>query len=309
MSTEANMKLLKIIMVTWLCCTAAFSQVNISGDRKAELTGNLRWDLSLSRELNQDTLALQAVPEGTRKSSLTAALLSAAVPGAGEFYSESYWRAGSFLGAEVILWIVYATRTAKGDAQTDQFQQYADAHWSVVRYAQWMETNAAILNPDAPPCTGIVTNPAAPAVWDRVDWNVLNQCEANIGAKASTGFSHRLPRRPDQQYFELIGKYLQYNAGWDDWGITGPTVNEYLLNASPRFREYRDMRGRANDYYNIASTASFLLVANHVLSALDAAWSASQYNASIKLRAHLQPTAREYGFIEFVPTATLTMAF
>jgi hypothetical protein len=291
------------------CAPTAVGQTYASKDTHAGLTGNLRWDLILNSELQQDTLPKRRLPSPGRKSALTAALLSAAVPGAGEFYSESYWKAGSFLGAEIILWIVYATRTAKGDAQTDQFQQYADTHWSVVRYAQWIEANAAILNPSAPPCNGIVTNPTAPAPWDQVDWNVLNQCEANIGGKASTGFSHLLPRRPDQQYFELIGKYLQYNAGWDDWGASGPTVNEYLLSASPRFLEYRDMRGRANDFYNIASTTSFILVANHVLSSLDAAWSASEYNSSIKLRAHLQPTVREFGFVEFVPTATFSMTF
>ncbi len=279
-------------------------------DPQRVLTGNLHWDLALSAHLRQDTISPGMPPVQGRKSVFMAALLSAAVPGAGEFYSESYWKAGSFLGAEIILWIVYATGTSKGDAQTVQFENYADAHWSVVRYAQWIETNAAILNPDAPPCTGIITNPNPAAVpWESVNWSILNQCEANIGAKASTGFSHRLPRRPEQQYYELIGKYLQYNAGWDDWGASGPTVGEYLLGPSPRFSEYRDMRGRANDFYNIASTASFLLVANHVLSALDAALSASEYNASIKLRAHLQPTVRDYGFVEFVPTATLTMTF
>ena len=304
------MRIASFVAVTWMICTvAAFAQRAESPFRNSQLTGNLRWDLSLNKPAAQDTL-MQALPPQEHKSSLTAALLSAAVPGAGEFYTESYWRAGSFLAAEVVLWVVYASRSAKGDAQTEQFQRYADTHWSVVRYAQWMETNYSILNPTAPPCSGIITNPdPSAAPWDRVDWSILNQCESNIGAKASTGFSHRLPRRPDQQYFELIGKYLQYNAGWDDWGSSGPTTGEYLLSPSPRFSEYRDMRGRANDYYSIATTASFLLVANHVLSALDAAWSASQYNAGIKLRAHLQPTLRDYGFVEFVPTAVISMEF
>jgi hypothetical protein len=271
------------------------------------LTGNLQWDLLLNVPV-QDSLAASQMPQ-ERKSSLLAGLLSAAVPGAGEFYTESYWRAGSFLAAEVVLWVVYATKTAKGNDQTAEFQRYADAHWSVVRYAQWMEAHGPLLNAaGSPPPSGIVTSgdPDVPA-WDQVNWTLLNAWEQFIGGRASTGFSHRLPRRPDQQYYELIGKYLQYNVGWPEWD---PAVSSgYLDNPTSRFSEYRDMRGRANDYFNIASTASFLLVANHILSAFDAAWSASQYNAGIKVRAHLRPALRDYDFVEFVPTATISMEF
>jgi hypothetical protein len=69
------------------------------------------------------------------------------------------------------------------------------------------------------------------------------------------------------------------------------------------------MRGKANDFYNIASTTASLLVVNHILSALDAAWSASQFNNRLKLEAHLIPTPRAYGFVEFVPTARLQIRF
>ncbi|HLE33898.1 MAG TPA: hypothetical protein VJB38_14945 [Bacteroidota bacterium] len=274
---------------------------------KYELTGNLRWDLSLGSGI-QDTLPQSAADEG-KKSALTAALLSAAVPGAGEFYAESYWRAGLFFAAEATLWIVYATQTSKADRQTEEFQKFADTHWSVVKYAEWMERHGASLNTTGtPPPSGIVTSSDPNnAPWDRVNWNLLNEWEQFIGGRAPTGFSHRLPRRPDQQYYELIGKYLQYNVGWPEWD---PAVSSgYLDSPTPRFADYRDMRGRANDFYSIASTAGFLVVANHLLSALDAAWSASQYNAGVKVRAHLQPTVREYGFVEFVPTATVTMEF
>ena len=69
------------------------------------------------------------------------------------------------------------------------------------------------------------------------------------------------------------------------------------------------MRGKANDYYNIATTGSVLLVVNHFLSALDAAWSAAQFNNQVKLEAHLQPVVRSVDFVEFVPTARLTIRF
>ncbi len=285
--------------------TQAFTQVKPL--RSYELTGNLRFDLLGNSRYSSGADSVLSVPSAEHKSALKAAAFSAVLPGAGEFYTESYWRSAAFFAAEVALWVVYAVYDGRGDRQTTDFEKYADTHWSVVKYAQWMEMHALTLNPDATGCSGLVTN-ADPNVppWDRVNWSQLNMCEESIGRKASTGFSHRLPRRPDQQYYELIGKYEQYNAGWDD---SNATPSDYLTALSARFIEYRDMRGNANDFYSIASTASYVLVANHLFSALDAALSAAQFNRSISMEAHLRPVIRSVGIVEFVPTASVTLTF
>ena len=53
------------------------------------------------------------------------------------------------------------------------------------------------------------------------------------------------------------------------------------------------MRAKANDYYDIASTFISVAVINHVLSAVDAFWSATRYNkalrAEVKVRMKLTP--------------------
>lgn len=270
------------------------------------LTGNLRLDLLTNVRLEFQDSIPPAVPSPQRKSPLRAAAYSAVIPGAGEFYAESYWRSMAFFGAEVALWIVYATYDSKGDRQTAQFEQYADQYWSVVKYAQWIEDNYdQLAEPGSPPCPPIIIRSTGEP-WERVDWAALNACEEIIGRRASTGFSHRLPVRPDQQYYELIGKYQQYNPGWEDFIGVPP---DHLTSITMRFREYRDMRGRANDFYNVARTAGFVLVANHLLSALDAAWSAAQFNNSLRIEVHLEPRARPFGFVEFVPTARATISF
>ncbi len=252
-----------------------------------------------------DPFYLQQQGEETvLKSPLRAAIYSALVPGAGEFYTESYYRAGGFFLAEVALWAVYLINDSKGNDQTALFQRYADDHWSVVRYAEWIERYAAQLNPDVTGCSGLVTGPPHLPPWERVDWARLNACEEQIGRKSGNGFTHRLPRRPEQQYYELIGKYPQYAGGWDDGtNITPSDVTS--SNVSPRFREYAAMRGKANDYYNVASTMASIIVLNHMLSALDAAWSASQYNSKFSFESHLRPVLRSPGFVEFVPTAVV----
>ena len=52
--------------------------------------------------------------------------------------------------------------------------------------------------------------------------------------------------------------------------------------------QYRDMRNSMNDYYDTASTITNVILLNHVLSALDAAWTARSYNREInvKIRAY-----------------------
>ena len=273
------------------------------------LTGNARLDLLANLDAMSLKDSVLKNMDGGRKSPLLAGVLSLAVPGAGEFYTQSYWRAGGFILVEAGLWVVYAVYSSKGDQQTTLFQDFADGHWSVVRYAQWIQDNAPKLNPDVTSFTGWNipgTDNLQP--WDRVNWDVLNAVENRIAQLPGNGFTHLLPHRPQQQYFELIGKYPQFAAGWDDAGVMTP---QRILNSdvSQRFLDYAKMRGKANDYYNIATNGSVLLIVNHLLSALDAAWSAAQFNNQLKLEAHLQPVVRSTDFVEFVPTARLTIRF
>jgi hypothetical protein len=302
-----------VLISVFLLVTVAQSRQEVAGrmnfSHETPLTGNARLDLlaNIGAMSLKDT-ALK-IDYDRRKSPLLAGVLSLAVPGAGEFYTQSYWRAGGFILAEAGLWVVYAVYSSKGDQQTTMFQDFADGHWSVVRYAQWIQDNAPKLNPDVTSFTGWSipgTDNLQP--WDRVNWDVLNAVENRIAQLPGNGFTHLLPHRPQQQYYELIGKYPQFAAGWDDAGVMTP---QRILNSevSQRFLDYAAMRGKANDYYNIATNGSVLLIVNHLLSALDAAWSAAQFNNQLKLEAHLQPVVRSTDFVEFVPTARLTLHF
>jgi hypothetical protein len=227
-----------------------------------------------------------------RKSPVLAAVLSAAVPGAGEFYSQSYIKSGAFLAAEVISWVVNVSYNRKGDRATADFQNYADANWSVVKYATFAQALAPAGGNYAWKVPGREDRPP----WEQVNWAELNRMERDIGGF----FSHSLPLHGDQQYFELIGKYPQYNPGWDDG--KGP-ISE--TNISPHFKSYSSMRGNANDLYSKASTAVVVVVANHILSAADAAWSATRYN-NVHTALEMKMQRTPLGF-ELVPTATVSV--
>jgi hypothetical protein len=170
-------------------------------------------------------------------------------------------------------------------------------------YVQWMKTYFPGES------SGIIVNSnTGLPPWERVDLNQLNTSEDFIGKISGSGFTHRLPPRPEQQYYELIGKYPQYGGGWDDAGNFTPS-DLLQRNLSPRFLFYSQMRGEANDFYRIASTASYFLIANHVLSALEAAWSAARFNSRLKAEAHLVPRDWAPGLVEFVPTVRIKVEF
>jgi hypothetical protein len=139
----------------------------------------------------------------------------------------------------------------------------------------------------------------------------LNACEQRIGElkdsqgnMIKTGFSHHLPLRPEQQYYELIGKYPQYGGGWDDaaWFTKDDVLTS---NVSQKFLKYSRMRGDANNFYNIAATVSYVIVANHILNALEAAWNASKINQTLHLQGHIKTRVIYGQMVEFVPTLDL----
>ncbi|MBI3125172.1 MAG: hypothetical protein HYZ10_12285 [Ignavibacteriales bacterium] len=218
-----------------------------------------------------------------KKKPLVAAGLSLLLPGAGEFYSESYIKSAVFLAAEAAAITVGLVYDKKGNDQTTFFQNYADQHWSAVRYAKWVSNpaNTKNINPAIDPTKYNVLTSSG-----KVNWSALNELESDLGSY----FSHRLPYYGEQQYFELIGKYPQFNVGWDDFGDEN-TPFEYKAdrsNLTNNFKYYSVERGKANDFYNIASKAVIVVVVNHLISAIDAAWSAHSYNKSIELHTSIE---------------------
>lgn len=234
----------------------------------------------------------------SKKSAFLAGVLSAAVPGAGDIYAENYIMAGVFMVAEAIGWYYHIDQNSKGDDQTDVYQAYADNHWSAVKYAQFLNEHANKFDggEGAPqiPINPDVTLPP----WERVDWATMNEVELMIPV-----FSHRLPVHGAQQYFELIGKYHQYTYGWDDKQVQGDVTIDYR-NISPNFEYYSKERGKANDFYNTATTITNLIILNHVLAAANAIWSVSRFNQRVELYSHVELLRVGPARVEAVPTAT-----
>ncbi len=104
----------------------------------------------------------------------------------------------------------------------------------------------------------------------------------------------------------MIGKYDQFAAGWDDFNqdIHQRTTTPI----SPNFRYYSGLRGKANNYYSVASTAVICIYLNHFLSAIDAYWSTTIYNKDLAMSMTVE-NQRFADTIELVPTINLKLSF
>lgn len=285
-----------------LCATTLYSQVENSNS--LNLTGNLNHDSKLIASNAPLIIKNRILPEpAAKKSPALGGLLSLVIPGAGDFYAEHYIEAGIFAALEVGAIVTAIHYNNKGNSQTDYFQSVADSKtgWDVTRYAAWLNsqisdsTKLIYINPNTS------LNP-----WERVDWNQINAVELG---------SHKLPPHGEQQYYELIGKYNQYNPGWADYEdlvktnpLYNPEVGQGSTIPTELLKAYAGYRGKANDFYDVASHAVIALYINHFLSALDAVWSTISYNRSISVHSSVEPQTI-FGYTEYVSHVTLTFAF
>ena len=286
------------------------------------LTGNPTVDFFGGTSLTANQLTAPPTPifqsemgesAAKEKSPWVAGLLSLVVPGAGEVYSENYLKGALFFAADVAAWALAYTYDKKGDRQTDEFQAFANEHWSAVRYTEWTLDHLPLLTEGQLARTQYEDlvydsdyTPGDPCYppFRCIEWAQLNAMEDSIGHYAppgGNGYTHRLPYYAEQQYYELIGKYPEFSRGWDDSGVLDPTgtLDSQLpiQSTSARFFEYANMRAQANHYYDIAGTWVTVAVLNHVLSAADAFWSTTKYNSALhaEARMRLQPTM--YGMV------------
>jgi len=303
-------------------------QVHFTGNPRVDFFGISPASLSLA-DTNPPPIARTMENSQTEeeKSPWIAGILSLAVPGAGEAYTKNYIKGAIFLAAEVVSWVTVLDYNKKGDNQTQYFQDYANAHYSVVRYANWTLDNLGVLHPSpALPMTREQYNTkiygtdqlgdeSSGPPFSIVNWAELNKMEQDIANGVLNGYTHSIPYYGEQQYYELIGKYDQFSRGWDD-ANRDPSApldadnpgSQVIKSNSKRFYEYAKMRAQANNYYDVAATWMAVAVANHILSALDAYWSATRYNSSLHAGLNMRLQNSPLGLIP-VTEASIRLDF
>lgn len=236
-----------------------------------------------------------------RKSVWIGAGLSILVPGAGEYYAKSYIKSAIFFGIEAICWGAYAFYTHKGNTTTDDFQNFANANWSVVRYGQWLKDQQF----DGAGPINVNIDPNRPIQQE------LERIRAEINSCEEQNFSHTLPEYNTQQFYELIGKYQNFEAGWVGADLI-MTKQNYETIRLPIFENYANERQQANNYYNNATTGAMVALVNHLLSAADAAWSVTIFNkrlgvqTGMEIKSYITPYTYQ---VKTLPTMNLKVSF
>jgi hypothetical protein len=308
------MRFAPVLLCTVLLCCAMSA---LAGEQpKLHLTGNPTVDffgtISLSNTIiGRDTNMPgpdrfhPPLSEGSEKSPWLAGVLSLAIPGAGEMYTDNHLKGAIFFGIEVASWAVAYTYNKKGNDQTDLFENFANLHWNAVQYANWSIENSGQINPNAPHDAAYYEeqifdgrahdNPGAYGPpFSVINWSALNVMETEI---ANNGYTHQLPYWNQQQYYELIGKYAQFFSGWDDADLSSLSMPVNESKKSKNMLAYAEMRAQANNYFDVASTFVSVAILNHIVSALDAFWSATRYNSSLHASLRVRPIPTQFGIV------------
>ncbi len=283
-------KVLLSLFSLFLFLSPAMSQVT-SNFQKSDLSNKIT-SQNLSSGLEQRFNKSIQITEG-HKSPYLGALFSGLIPGTGEFYAKRYLKSAIFLGVEAGLWVAYSIFQNKGNTQTDKFQMFADQNWDVYKYAGWL------IREGFPGSSNIIITSDKEELRREI-----NICEG-------MSFSHQLPPYGEQQYYELIGKYQNFVAGWADANLDVLNRNTYESYKTTMFINYSYDRQKANDYFYRGSTSLALIIANHILSAADGAWSVSMFNKGITVRTgfHFENVYSYTGEKKIIPEANIGVTF
>jgi len=196
----------------------------------------------------------------------------------------------------------------KGLDTQDKYRAYADEHWNLLRwfadYYKWDDEENNFyynfINEDAANDFPNIENPY-PRIWD--DSHHLNftyngdQHSTNSDSFEEDIYNDILFQNiynpystdreeeelhsleyygiiveKDHHYYENIGKYDHFYAGWDDNYSLYVVVKEFggeYIAMSPHKKAYRKIWTDSNDYYRIGAFALSAMVANHFASMMD----------------------------------------
>jgi len=183
-------------------------------------------------------------------------LYSVLVPGLGEWMAGARKRALVFFGVEALTLGLWSSWNGKGNDAEDEFRAVADENWDPLDYIVWRGSRNAR--------NSSITH-ALP-------------CSSYVDTYLETGKFTGCDDTEIQQYYELLGKYDQFVAGWGDLvrvdteNSVEPTAVDSVENFHSALRlSYEDQRNESNRYLKRASTITGLILINHVFSAIDAA--------------------------------------
>jgi hypothetical protein len=175
-----------------------------------------------------------------KKHPMVALLLSAVLPGLGEFYTGHPTRAKWFMAAEGAIWLGYGAYQIQGNMREDDYQEFAMIFAGVEKGA-------------------------SSQYYDDIEDYIRSQGDRSYNQMIRREARSLFPDDLDAQE-----KYLKKNGYFGDLA--------WDWESDDRFGEYRKLRHSAAVSYRNAFYMTGLAVLNRAMSAIDSAWMARRHN-------------------------------
>ncbi|MCF7885738.1 MAG: hypothetical protein K9M80_04505 [Candidatus Marinimicrobia bacterium] len=259
-----------IILLSLFCFTFA-NDLSLS----SPLTKRQKFSAYLQYGNNQQE-SQDSVSFSFQKSPALAFMMSAVVPGAGQFYAGKKWWSLGFLGVEALGWGLWYDRKTYGEDLEDEYKQFADNNWNFERWIDEWVSNSDLY---------VASHGIHVVLVDEKD-NIIEGSSFEVGEdyyqKKEEMFNQYSQQNPDdilavksRDYYENIGKYHQFAAGWEDYNDI--SQSDTVVVAGMR-KDYVHQRDKSNQALKFATKSLTVVMFNHLFSALHAQIAAKHYS-------------------------------
>lgn len=207
-----------------------------------------------------------------------AMLMSFLIPGTGQAYAKCGWRAGVYGAAEVAIIAMGSVFGVKGKNAKKDAKNFANIHYDYERFNVYYEKLSRHFGTDT-------------AVLGEI-----------FNANSVDTFKVLYEKRTEDYYSALKEIDNPFIHGWDDVAPTFDddfkidTSSGYTQDSLPYFvypdtnssksqfgfsknqEKYRDLMSESNRNYRVAKSVFTILIVNHIVSAIDAGFTAKAYN-------------------------------
>lgn len=276
-----------------------FSAVNLfAGEYNSPLPGNFeKFELKQKSFRQMDSVNTKST---NKIKAFKRGLLSAAVPGLGQYLNKAYWRAAIYAGLEIAAISTYFIYDSKGRDKDKEMMAYGDENWSEHKYWSRLYYLA-----EQDPEIELPAELDYLFLVDQTDgWKLLNTFDKNVAddlrfLERELGYSHTLPSTNTQQYYEMIYKYPgQFANAWTG-GIFDYEYREDGKDLPATALEYRDLRNLTEEFFDVATTATWIILLNHTVSALDAMFTTNKEIAGTNLSFESHKKLINYERVKF----------
>jgi len=258
-------------------------------DKRKELLGNV----NISRVNSMDEV------KGSYKSPKKAMFMSLVLPGSGQMYvgGQSRYVRGAFYFAEEMALIsgLYYHSIYKYNKQVKEYKNFADANFSVTKYEKIMSDIYYDTDPgyrgNFKTLYGTERDSYCKAFYGNT--SSVNPCVEKFGKDANAIEIPKDGQTPydNAAYYRVIANE-NFMLGWADVELNDG-VEENLNQPSPEYiilgkletlKNYNDyvaLRKKANNLADRQAIFLGAIILNHIVSAIDAALSASAHNSSL----------------------------